>query len=272
MPEPIITTGVALVGAGTWFAGKVFGPSAGEIGTQLKMYLSGRVRSIFRRAEETAEKMHLEISPVAPGLLARMIADASFSADADDITEWWANLFLNASSHSSTNKHAVFSDMMAVVGPEEAACLKTFIESFGSLRSVTSFRQLDNLASVTESMQEETIRHWVGDIPVPENNLRQIYLNLTNGEMSWPTRPIAWSFPLDHGDKVTKANQVNPWYRDNLSAVGVLERTRILEFSKVTLGGQGTNAWVKLISVTPLGVDFFEACTGRGLPREAPGE
>lgn len=259
----IISDGAALVGAGAWFADKVLGPSAEGIGEQLKAYFSRRIDSIFTAAGSIAQERSVEVLPIPPGLLSRMIMDASFSEEDEDITRWWANLLIDASA-SASNRHAVFSDMMATIGPGEAKCLKDFMESFSFMRSDPAMI-ISELAAATESMRFEAIQHWLGELPVPQEKLHQVRANLLTGEVPWPIRPISWSFPLLIAQGTTiRANQVNPWYAENVTNVAILERARVLEFgqSAIETGGHQKAAWVKTVAATSLGIEFYAACTG----------
>ena len=76
-----------------WFANKIFGPSVDAMGKNLAAHLQSRMPAIFGRAEQIAKEARIEPRPIKPGLLSRMIVDASFSEDTEEITEWWANLF-----------------------------------------------------------------------------------------------------------------------------------------------------------------------------------
>ena len=263
MPGDLITTGAALVGTGAWFADKIFGPGADAIGGQLKAYLQARLPAIFGLAEAKARELDVELQPIQPGLLARMIMDASFSNDSSEITEWWANLFVSA-SHAGTNKHAVFSDMMAVLGPKEAECLTAFMTSFDFARTEPWFKNsMATMRGSIDLMRDQAISGWVGETPIAHDRLQSVYLNLTGGQLPWPMRPISWSLPMkDQNDNYMPLRQTNPWYAENREAVEILERTRILKFSKVTLPVMGATAWVDTVEITSLGAEFYASCQG----------
>jgi hypothetical protein len=263
MPESIITTGAALVGAGTWFGEKIFGSSAEAMGGQLTAYLQSRIPAIFGAAETKVGGQNLALRPIRPGLLARMVMDASFSEDSDEITDWWASLFISASLYE-TNKHAVFSDMMATIGPSEAKCLSEFVEQFDFGRTSTWFLEsVPNMRGSVDLVRDQAIAHWVGETPIAANRIQQVYSNLTTGQLPWPLRPIRWVLPALSGDgKSTRLAQTNPWYAEARDAVEILERSRVLKFSKSDVPVMGPSSWVETVELTGLGVDFFMACKG----------
>ena len=141
MVEPLITTGAALVGTSTWFANKILGPSAERLGDNLVVYLEYRLPKIFGRADAIASERNIEPQPVKPGLLTRMIIDASMSDDVEEITEWWANLFVDA-SRGGSNQHAIFSDVMAQLGPKEVLVLEKFLSPYDEVWSENTGQNL----------------------------------------------------------------------------------------------------------------------------------
>lgn len=257
-------------GTGAWFADKIFGSSVAAMGDQLKVYLQTRVPTIFGVAEERARKLNLELRPIKPGLLAKMIMDASFSDESPQVTEWWSNLFLSA-SHTGTNKHAVFSDMMAVIGPAEATCLRDFIESFDFGRTAKWFkRDAGAMRGSIDLMRHQAVEHWVGKTPVTEDRMGAVYLNLTRGQIPWPLRPTAWTLPAENvAGEYTPLRQSNPWFRENQEAIEILERTRVMKFARVNIPVMGPSSWVDTVELTSLGVDFYIACRGYEFPSEA---
>lgn len=262
MPEPLITTGAALVGAGAWFADKVFGPSAEAVGNQLKLYLSDRIRSVFERSAEIARERDIEISPVPPGLLARLVMDASFSSDDEEITEWWANLFLDASLCGS-NLHAIYSEMMSKVGPKEAEFLKYFCEEF-PLWDGSHKGDINNRFASLIDVLGDAILQWVKPLPVTEGRLPEVINNLTRGKVFWPIRPVIWSYAYQTSDgSIQATNQSNPWFHENLTVLSNLAQIGILDYNTYNVIDNGHYGWVKMVYQTPLGYNFYSACTGR---------
>ncbi|WP_156841482.1 hypothetical protein [Novosphingobium aquimarinum] len=94
--------------------------------------------------------------------------DASFSADDDDITEWWTHLFVDASI-ADDNYHAVFGDLMALLGPEDVRCLDAFVQSFPSCGG-PDFGTSDPWIIKLQSHFEGAIGSWIGETDVAERN------------------------------------------------------------------------------------------------------
>jgi hypothetical protein len=265
MPGELVQAATVLAGSGVggWFADKIFGSSVGAMGDQLKVYLQSRLPAIFGVAEAKAQEHGISPTPIQPGLLARMIVDASFSADQSDITNWWANLFIDASIAGS-NRHAVFSDMMAMIGPSEARCLSEFVGTFDFARNAAWFaRDMPNILDHVDLIRDEAIAHWVGETPIHQDRIHEVYVNLTRGQIPWPLRPVRWSLPaMNDGGQPSRLNQTNPWYRENRESIEILERTRVMKFSKVDIPVMESSSWVDTAELTGLGADFFAACNG----------
>lgn len=250
-------------GVGGWFGNQVFGPSVGAVGDQLKVYLQSRVPTIFGVAEQKLAGRDADLNPIPPGLLARMVADASFSDADPEITEWWANLFIDASI-SNSNRHVVFSDIMAMLGPAEVKCLESFMTQFDYVKDEKRFlRTMSNMIGTMDMVRDEAVGHWVGITPIPADRLHVVRSNLMSGQTSWPYRPIRWSLPMLHDDqKPGKLNQINPWFGDNQEAIEILERARVLKYSRVDIPVIGPSSWVDGIEMTGIGASFYAACKG----------
>ena len=118
MVEPLSTT--ALVGAG-WFASKVLGPSADELGSQLRAFVNARLRSIFEKAERKVDRN--KVSALSPGFLYNFAQKASFSDESPEITEMWASLLASASEGQNYH-HSIFTDILTQIGFGEAKILQ----------------------------------------------------------------------------------------------------------------------------------------------------
>jgi hypothetical protein len=265
MPEASITdilSQTGAIGAGIWFADKVLSPSSGAIGEQLKAYLQGRCPIIFGRSGELAKERNVEPGPIKPGLLARLIMDASFSDDSDEITEWWANLILDASL-SGSNQHAVFSDIMALMGPAEARCLQMFIESFPSCAD-NEFGRGEIWMDTLESKFEGTVEAWLGQKDLADRH-SAIIINFLSGDPSWPMRPTEWRTPFKNNpdEEGSLVYGHDPRYTQNLIHFDILKRLGILTQLDTSFSVWGGSIWVKGIGLTPLGYEFYRSCTGR---------
>lgn len=271
MSDDLLSPAIALIGTGTWFANKIFGPSADAMGENLRVYLQSRMPSIFGRAEEKARALQVDLKPIPPGLAARMIMDASFSADHAEITDWWANLFVSA-AHVGSNTHAVFSDMMAMIGPREAECLAAFFDFFEPCRSPDWFNGAGrNLRGAADLIRDEAISHWIGEMPVTPESQGNVYINLTSGKAGWPMRPKNWVLPYRNSvGEASRLAQTSPWFEQMRESIEILERTRVLRFARADVPVLGPSAWVETVEVTGIGADFYAACKGFELAEGAP--
>jgi hypothetical protein len=263
MGEPIITTGAALVGASAWFANKVFGPSAERLGDNLQVYLANRLPAIFAKAEETSQRRDLQPQQIKPGLLARMVVDASFSEDQPIITEWWANLFLDASLHGD-NKHAVFSDMMAVIGPEEAKCLEEFITTFENGKLPAAFSLAQSASTNLDLSREKIILDVLGNSPFPVSVVQSLEDRMKTGQLDWPIRYLSWHLPITKNNEREAKFQSkgNPWFYENRASIEILERAGILRSARIEKAVWDGSYWMTTIEPTHLGMAFYFACHG----------
>lgn len=266
MPEPIITTGAALVGAGAWFAEKIFGPSANAVGTNLAVHLQTRLPAIFGRAEHKAQEAGIDLQAIKPGLLSRMVMDASLSDDAEEITDWWANLFISASIHGD-NKHAVFSDIMAVVGPNEAMILKGFMDYYEEQMKKHPPHFREKVGEVGPLLQERVLTKIIEKFPLKPGQREEIDRQLSTASIPLPVRVLEWSLPENHDDgSTTWSLTTEKWYSDSKLSVEILERERVFRFVRVDVPLMAnTSSWIDVVALTELGMAFYRACTGVGL-------
>jgi hypothetical protein len=253
---PGIVTG-AVAG---WFANKIFGPSAEALGKTLATHLQTRLPTIFGRAEQKAAQLGIEPKQITPGLLSRMIMDASFSDDDETITEWWAGLFVSASQHGD-NKHAVFSDMMAVIGPQEAACLKSFMDRLEALTAKYPQGIRVTMAEYSTVIRERLLTLIVGETPISRARRTGVERLLANPDLPGPALTYAWCLPfMDEFDQVVWEHSLQPWFERERLSIEILERTRIFRFVRVDVPVMGAASWIDLVEVTALGVEFYLAC------------
>lgn len=126
--EPIITSGAMLVGAGAWFADKIFSPSAILLGDSLKLYVTERVRKIFLRAEEIADETE-SFQELPPAFMLKFLQDSSISDDDEIITDMWANLLLNSSKDIKSRNSFYISIISRIGAPEAHALQKYFLDA-----------------------------------------------------------------------------------------------------------------------------------------------
>ena len=254
---PDLITGVV---AG-WFANRIFGPSVDAMGKSLSAHLQSRLPAIFGRSEQIAKELNIEPGSIKPGLLTRMIIDASFSEETDEITDWWANLFLSASVQGD-NKHAVFSDMMAMIGPSEAACLSDFLKPY---EKGEYSRLLFGALSIgnVDVGREAWILDRLGNSAFDRIKVDQMVRSLEEGELEWPIRLRAWKLYIRQTSKTNAIEmQSNGWYEENELAIEILVRTGVLRLARVDVPAMGQPSWVDTVELTRLGAEFYLECTG----------
>ena len=249
----------ALIG---WFGNRIFGPSVDALGENLKAHLQSRLPAIFGRAEQIAKAKNVEPQPIKSGLLARMIVDAWFSEDTPEITDWWANLFVSA-SHQGDNRHAAFSDMMAMVGPKEASVLTELITPFEK----DGFRlcsMLDHSFNA-DLIRETRILDLLGDSsPFRIGQIDRMVEQIHSGNAGWPFRLRAWKLYVQRGwDNAGIEFQGDDWFETNQMQCSILQKAGILDFGRVDVPVMGQPCWVDTVEVTRLGLEFFLECTGK---------
>ena len=264
MATELITPLAAAYGAGAWFAAKILEPTAKVLGENLQAYLGNRVSKIFATSEQFAKETCLELKPIAPGLLTRMIMDASFSADEVEITEWWAHLFVDAAQKGS-NQHAVFSDIMALLGPVEVRCLDEFVKFCLQFEHLGFIDYTSSSMNDTNTGFEHAIQNRL-ERENPADHYEDIVANLLRGTFGWPIRPSEWRLPRHDGDNVIFGFGFDSWSRDRRIPLGILEREGILQPLSATISVFGGNIWVRANGLTPLGYEFYCACNGHARP------
>lgn len=260
---------LALVsGAGAaWFAGKIFGPSAEAMGQNLRAYLADRMPRIFGKAEEIAKQQGVKPQPIKPGLLARMIADASFSEDAPDITEWWANLFVDASI-SGSNEHAVFADMMALLGPAEVKCLAKIMADNPRFQSMKAGKNFTMHIGPDEEI-EDILKKYLAKSPFTDQQILIDFQKIETPSTIWPIKITSFDLPIERDGEIFLAAGGTHFHDIHHSALEVLKRADILIDVNVGLPFSRVQARLRGVSVTSLGFDFYQACTGSRLTASA---
>ena len=100
MPAELVEAAEILVGSGAagWVVDKLLGPSASALGEQIKVYGTGRFRSVVSVFATKAETRQHDLQALPPGFAYQFFQKASFSEDDEFITECWANLLLSAAT------------------------------------------------------------------------------------------------------------------------------------------------------------------------------
>jgi hypothetical protein len=261
----IISTGAALVGGAAWFADKLFGPSAEALGGSLKVHLQARIPNIFSVAERKASPANLH--PVAPGLLSRMIVDASFSEENEEVTDWWANLFIQAASgHCETNRQAVFSDIMAMLGPTEVRVLKDLVDYYRLQIGHLTPADRSQARAAGMLLQERLLESIIRKFPLEGDAVEDVHKHLADPKIPLPVRTSAWALPEKTDAGTIWSLTTERWFISNQLEIEILERARVFRFVRVDVPLMGKfDSWIDLVGLTELGIQFFEVCSGEPL-------
>jgi hypothetical protein len=260
MADELISFPVAVFGAGAWFAQQIMQPTIKALGENIQAYLGSRISRVFATSEQIAKASDLKLNPIAPGLLTRMIMDASFSADEEEITEWWAHLFVDASVQGS-NQHAVFSDIMALLGPVEVRCLDEFVKSCLQFEHSGFGDYLSSNMNDTNTGFESAVQNRISQENAADR-YDEIVSQLLQGTYGWPIRPTEWRLPRKDGESEIVGFGFDSWSRDRRLPLGILQRAGILQPLLATFSAWGSNTWVRANGLTPLGYEFYRACNG----------
>jgi hypothetical protein len=248
MIDPMVTPDVALIGAGTWFANKIFGPSADLLGQSIRDYGTDRIRKIFGRAAEKV--IENKISPLPPGYMMTFMEKASFSEDEENITEMWASLLAN-SAQGYTSRMTAYVDILSQMTSHDAEVISDLVPKEFSFSPA---------GSRAVNLKIEMINNLLRIISVElnaEDECRRVLVELLNMDFAWPAKIMSarliWAqsgevFPMSGGNPDSFAS------RDNLCRLGLLERfdltTSLAPFSTAVEG----------FIVTALGVGFIQTC------------
>ncbi len=260
MADELISLSTAAFGAGVWFAQKILEPTTQALGDNIQAYLGRRVSKVFAAGEQIAKASNLDLKPIAPGLLTRMIMDSSFSADEDEITEWWAHLFVDASLKGS-NQHAVFSDIMALLGPLEVRCLDEFVKFCVQFEHSGFGGYLSSSMNDTNTGFEFAVKNRITQENAADR-YDEIVSQLLRGTYGWPIRPTEWRLPRKDGESAIFGFGFDSWSRDRRLPLGILQRAGILQPLSATFSAWGGSTWVRANGLTPLGYEFYRACNG----------
>ena len=261
MPEPIITTGAALVGAGAWFADKVFGPSAESLGETLRVYLSDRVSKVFSRAEDLADGPNL-LHQLPAGFLVKFVQAASFSEDDELITDLWANLLLN-SSRDFSQKKVLYLDILEKLSAEDARVLDELIFSisddtrYHSVQWLLENIRIRGFSVAQRILKERELSHF--DVE-EANEFNDEMLSL---DVNWPVKILGSIVPY-------QLSAVEGAYLPASSSTGLansnapydaLIRQRLVQTCESNFIS-GFTIQLEGVMATALGVEFLRSCRG----------
>ena len=260
MANELITPEAVGVAVGAWFLDKLLGPSVEALGENIKAFLSTRSNKVLAAAEKISKEADIELKPIAPGLFMRLIMDASFSADDEEITDWWANLFVDASVNVS-NQHAVFSDIMALLGPVEVRCLDEFVKFCLQFEHAGFGDDLSSSMNDTNTGFEFAVQNRITNENAADP-YDEIVSHLLQGTYGWPIRPAEWRLLRKDGETEIFGFGFDAWSRDRRLPLGILQRAGVLQPLSATFSVWGGSTWVRANGLTPLGYEFYRACNG----------
>jgi hypothetical protein len=251
MVDPIITPGVALVGAGTWFANKLLGPSADAMGEQLKGFATDRLNKIFKKAEDLGSQKKL--APLPAGFALVALQKASFSEDSETLTEMWANLLLDAAS-GYKSRHSLFADILSQIGCSEAQALNGLMRlstrrsenadqnmSSHYLSSIfaVSIKGLDS-AYHDKDAAVNKVNSYVNGLPIALSSI-----SVFNVGVSGPPVKYNFTFAIDQ------------------IVFEVLQRQNLVTSFNNDVDNSLIGISVSGFIVTKLGLEFLETCRGQ---------
>jgi hypothetical protein len=258
MVEPVSTAGVALFGAGAWFASKLFGPSAEELGNQLKVFASARLTKILGRAEQVSSGKVSKALP--PGFSYIFIQKASFSEDTEIITDMWAHLLVSASDGYS-NRHLNFVDILSELGEREAVLLNEIaVPADGPWEATLTWTRRSHLRRKLAREFPAVCER--GD-PSEDELIaiaRERMDRLFKANLMWSGRVTAVQYPYSDIDmkivgNITTGLDVN-------SSYDILVRQRLLEPFSFDLSQSYSSPYIEGFFLTELGGEFVMACRG----------
>ena len=250
MVEPLSTT--ALVGAG-WFANKVFGPSADELGTQLRAFVNTKLRAIVERAERKVDPKN--VGALSPGFIYNFSQKASFSDDDPQITEMWASLLASASEGQNYH-HSIFTDILTQIGSGEAQILQDLCPNPHDIH-LGKFPPDD----LRRHLYYKFKGQWDGHA-LSSEAAKARSDELLKFDFGWPVRVRMASYPEKYEDeKYGSASATLLAQRGhNDFSIDVLCRQRVLDVFEFDAQPGWLSPMMDGYMITLLGLEFMKAC------------
>jgi Abortive infection alpha len=264
--DPIVTP-LVIVGAGTWFANKLLGPSADELGQQLKLFASNRLGKILGRSEEIAEGSD-DLKSLPPAYIYKFVQSASLSEDDPLLTEMWANLLVESSENYS-HKHLLFVDILEKLNSSDVILLDKLIPN------VHSFDEKTNLQWKIRVIRDQC---WaVASHIAACNNITHFHIEnadefnrkITELKFAWPCVVLSSRIPYipekaENGPDVSEVGLAI-----DSSVYDALIRQRLAEsFNETFIVGFSMD--VGGVVATSLAVEFVKSCRGKPKPTNFP--
>jgi len=253
MLEPV-TTVTALFAAGAWFSHKILGPAADSLGEELKIYSSERWKKIFKRAEELASEEKIE--PIKPAIAYAALKEASLSDDEEQITDMWAQLFLDAAS-GANRPHRLFVDILAHLKADDAIYIDSLTKLFLMDKFNIDRRFIEDYRILIKDHIESIVERSI--IERSEISLIRKISDYRGEEIGWPSEVVSFEGRLVGPSGVQRFNSGSGL---NVS-LDTLIRERILDFVEVNVVRADLRLSVQAVALTKLGLQFVIACRGR---------
>ena len=248
MVDPVVTPGVVLVGAGSWFAGKVFGPSAEALGDALRAYGTDRIQAIFGKAAKKVEGK--SITPLPAGFAMNLIQKASFSEDTTTITEMWACL-LAAAAQGFENRYASYVEILSQLTAFDAENLSKLVPE--------GFKYSPNMAAPV-NLRTNLRRDIVSNLRnVSENRASagDEFARLIQLKLEWPMQVTEIRIHYVDGGVNRPFEGGRP---DTFHSLDNLKRLQLVEGFDVDNSIEPYETTVHGVFVTMLGVGLVQTC------------
>lgn len=251
--EPVSTTTALALGAG-WFANKVLGPSADELGTQLKAFVGERTRKFVSGAQAKADPE--KAKPLTPAFFYNFSQKAAFSEDSDEINEMWSSLLADASEGQSY-RHSIFADILTRFGSHEAKYLSWLCSDYNA----ESSEYVDR--NYIELVLDLALRGVDEDIVGASNFSKKILEKFDKVKFNWPVK-------FEYSRFVSGTNRAEAFSAgvttisesESLDfAIEVLKREDLIEPFEILLAFRWGEARFEGFKLTKIGAEFYTACS-----------
>lgn len=256
--EPISTSTALLLGAG-WFANKILGPSADELGSQLKAFIGDRTRHLVEGAEKKADPELAK--PLSPAFFYNFSQKAAFSEDSDEINEMWSSLLADASEGQSY-RHSLFADILTRIGAHEARYLSWFCKNADFLDG-----QIVKTSEIKSMVQHALAGSDKGVVDREEFS-KKVMDDFNRLQFDWPVRFENARFQAQTAIVEQMSTGVTTVSTsDDLDfAIEVLKREDLIEPFEFELLFEWGNARVEGFRLTKIASEFYGACSREDRP------
>ena len=250
MVEPISTS---LMLGGGWFANKILGPSADEVGGQLKAYVSDKLKIIVSKAEKKSDP---EVAKqISPAFFFNFAQKAAFSEDSEDIIDMWASLLADA-GEGQNYKHAIYADILTKIGSREVKFLSQMLGGIDLINS--AYMTVQHLRqAIFSDIRKHTNWGKASNLDDAKMWLQEI----DSYDFSWPVQVKLTGCPyIENGTESSTWSSVviesdfDPFVAD------VVCKERLIESFKFESSPGLSSPWIEGYLMTHLGANFILAC------------